>query len=84
MKSLLQPPVRRSLEIRQTLSRGEDPRRPKSKMPTLEEVLCRYEEARKNDLQPSTLDSYRRHLKPVWQDLARLQIDKIDRGVVAA
>lgn len=72
----------RSLEIRQALSRGEDPRRPKSKMPTLEEVLCRYEEARKNDLQPSTLDSYRKHLKPVWADLARLQIDKIDRETV--
>lgn len=72
----------RSIELRQALARGEDPRTPKSKMPTLEEVLSRYEETRKNDLQPSTLASYRSHLKPVWKDLAKLPMDKMDRDTV--
>jgi len=72
----------RSVELRQALARGEDPRTPKSKMPTLKDVLCRYEETRKNDLQPTTLRSYRSHLKPVWKDLAKLPIDKMDRDTV--
>lgn len=69
----------RAVEIRQQLARGEDPRKPKSKLPTLLEVLERYLSARANDLQPRTLEGYRDRLKPIMKDVGKLPMDKIDR-----
>jgi hypothetical protein len=68
-----------AVDIRQKLARGEDPRKPKSKVPTLLEVLERYVAARVNDLQPRTLTGYRDRLKPIMKDVGNLPMDKIDR-----
>ena len=68
-----------AVDIKQKLARGEDPRKPKSTVPTLAEVLERYLAARANDLQPRTIHGYRDNLKPIMKDVGKLPMDKIDR-----
>lgn len=71
----------KAIELRQALARGDDPRRPKSAVPTVQQALDRYLEARKNDLQPSTLADYRRHTEGPFKSILKLPMSSIDRAL---
>ena len=72
----------KAVEFRQALSRGEDPRKPKSVVPTLKQALDRYVTARAGDLQPCTLESYSKKMDALMPTLGNLPMDKIDRETV--
>ena len=71
----------KAIELRQALARGEDPRRPKAKVPTVQEALDRYIEGNRDNLAASTLADYRRHVERPLKSLLKLPMDKIDRGI---
>lgn len=71
----------RAIEIKLALRRGEDPRKPKSTVPTLAEALDRYLAGR-NDLSPRTAEWYRAKVEGPLSSLARLPVDRIDREAV--
>lgn len=71
----------RAIEFKLALRRGEDPRRPKSSVPTLAEALDRYLTSR-SDLSPRTKDWYRAKVEGPLSSLMRLPVDRIDRETV--
>lgn len=73
----------RSTELRLALRRGEDPRTPKTSVPTVTDALSRYLAARQ-DLSRTTRDWYRRMLDKPLKPLAKLPADKVDREMVRA
>ena len=71
----------KAIELRQALARGEDPRRKKTKMPTVQEALDRYIEANRENLAASTLADYRRHVERPLKSLLKLPMSSIDRSL---
>ncbi|WP_241761257.1 tyrosine-type recombinase/integrase [Erythrobacter sp. NAP1] len=71
----------RSAELRLALRRGEDPRRPKVKVPTIEEAMERYLAGRP-DLSAETVRWYRKKVEVPLAPLRKLPVDRIDRETV--
>lgn len=72
----------RATELRLALRRGEDPRRQKVAVPTVEQALERYIESRGDDLRPRTVEFYRGKLKTGLGSLMKLPVDRVDRDTV--
>ncbi len=70
-----------AIELRQALSRGVDPRRPKAVVPTVQQALDRYLEANRDNLAASTLADYRRHVERPLKSILRLPMSSIDRSL---
>ena len=71
----------KAIELRQALARGEDPRRPKSQVPTVQQALDHYIAGNQGNLQPSTLADYRRSLEGPLKSILKLPMDTIDRAL---
>lgn len=71
----------RSAELRLALRRGDDPRRPKVKVPTIEQAMERYLAGRP-DLSPETVRWYRKKVEVPLAPLRKLPVDRIDRETV--
>lgn len=71
----------KAIELRQALARGEDPRRPKTTVPTVKESLDRYIATNQGNLQPSTLADYRRSVEGPLKSLLKLPMSSIDRSL---
>jgi len=71
----------RSAELRLALRRGDDPRRPKVKVPTIEEAMERYLAGRP-DLSAETVRWYRKKVEVPLAPLRKLPVDRIDRETV--
>lgn len=71
----------KAIELRQALARGEDPRRPKSAVPTVQQALDRYIATNQGNLRPSTLADYRRSLEGPLRSILKLPMDTIDRAL---
>lgn len=71
----------RAIELRQALARGEDPRRPKATVPTVQQALNRYLDANRDNLRQSTLDDYRRHVERPLKSILKLPMSSIDRSL---
>lgn len=71
----------KAIELRQALARGEDPRRPKAAVPTVQQAMTRYLAANKDNLEKSTLDDYRRHTEGPLASILRLPMSSIDRSL---
>lgn len=69
-----------SAEVRLALKRGEDPRRPVTGVPTVEEALERY--LRRDDLTERTKEFYRKNVEGPLKSLARVRMDELDREEV--
>ncbi len=69
-----------SAEVRLALKRGEDPRRPVSSVPTVEEALDRY--LLREDLTERTKEFYRECLKGPLSTLRRIPMDLLEREEV--
>ncbi len=72
----------KAVELRLSLRRGDDPRKPKTTIPTLQQALDRYLEARADELSSATLKWYRSQLDAPLASLRKLPVDRIDREVV--
>lgn len=72
----------RAVELRLALRRGDDPRTPKAAVPTLQQALGRYVDARANELSPRTLAWYRSQTHGPLSSLRKLPVDRIDREQV--
>ena len=68
----------RSAELRLALKRGEDPRRPKARTPTVSEALERYLDSRP-DLAKHTQDWYRQKAEGPLKSLLKLPADRVER-----
>jgi len=73
----------RAVELRLALRRGDDPRKPKAAVPSLNEALERYLDGRK-DLSPKTALWYRQKVNGPLKPLAKLPVDRIDRETARA
>lgn len=71
----------RSAELRLALRRGEDPRRPKVKVPAIEQAMERYLAGRPN-LSAKTVRWYRKKVEVPLAPLRKLPVDRIDRETV--
>ncbi len=69
----------KAIEIRQQLARGEDPRRPKTQVPTVQQALDHYIAMNKGNLQSSTLADYRRSMEGPLKGIVKLPMSSIDR-----
>ena len=69
-----------SAEVRLALKRGEDPRRPVSSVPTVEEALDRY--LLRDDLTERTKEFYRECLKGPLSKLRHIPMDLLEREEV--
>lgn len=74
----------RATELRLALRRGEDPRRQKVVVPTVEQAMERYIESRGKDLRPRTVEFYKGKLKTGLGTLMKLPVDRVDRDMVRA
>lgn len=71
----------KAIEYRQALARGDDPRRPKAAVPTVQQALDRYIAANQGNLQKATLEDYRRHIEGPMKSLLKLPMSSIDRAL---
>lgn len=66
-----------AVDLRQQLRRGEDPRRPRAKAPSFRDAFESYL-ADRPDLQPSSVEWYRKGMRGPLKPLAKIPVDKID------
>lgn len=69
-------------QLKLTLRRGIDPRRPRREIPTVEEAWKRYRDSRDGDLRPSTIAFYESKLRGPLKPLLKVPLDKLDREQV--
>lgn len=71
----------KAIELRQALARGDDPRRPKSAVPTVQQALDHYIAMNVGNLQPSTLGDYRRSVEGPLKNILKLPMSSVDRSL---
>ncbi|MBA4227691.1 MAG: hypothetical protein C0456_13770 [Hyphomonas sp.] len=72
----------RSAELRLALKRGEDPRRPVTSVPNVQEALERY--LLRDDLTERTKEFYRKSVEGPLRPLRRVPMDELDREELRA
>ncbi|MEM7470964.1 MAG: integrase family protein [Pseudomonadota bacterium] len=66
-----------AVDLKQQMRKGIDPRRPRSKIPSFLEAFERYLKDRP-DLQPSSVEWYRKGMRGPLKPLVKLPVDKVD------
>lgn len=74
----------RSAELKLALRRGDDPRRPKTSVPSLRAAWDRYRTTRGTELQPSTVEWYEGKVFGPLKGILDIPMDKLDREAVRA
>lgn len=72
----------RSVELKQALRRGEDPRTPKGVVPSLSVAWERYKDSRGTELQPSTVGWYEAKIFGPLKSILTVPLDKLEREAV--